>query len=135
MASSTQVLELAPLIAHSPVAGISWPEVLDDFSTFQEGATNLPRASAIASFQATPLLVQIKLQQLTQLANCCAFHGSNQTISTVGEYIRQKPHQTSGSLASRFEETDEALLSVTNFGTYSRSEVETLGGVFLMFAR
>lgn len=58
-----------------------------------------------------------------------------QTKSTVGAYIRRKPERLFGSLASRFEETDEALLGVANFGTYSRSEVEILGGVFLAFAR
>eukprot|EP00903_Cladosiphon_okamuranus_P013127 g12243.t1 len=59
----------------------------------------------------------------------------SQARSTVGAYIRRKPERSCGSLASGGGETDEALLSVANFGTYSRSEVETLGGVFLAFAR
>lgn len=61
-----------------------------------------------------------------------------QTRSKVGAYIRMKPDPQSRSLAAVLRngpETDEALLSVSNFGTYSRSEVETLGSVFLLFAR
>ncbi|CAN0064563.1 unnamed protein product, partial [Ectocarpus sp. 12 AP-2014] len=59
----------------------------------------------------------------------------SQTKSSVGAYIRRRVNPSEGSLASRFEETNEALLGVANFGTYTRSEVETLGGVFLLFAR
>lgn len=49
-----------------------------------------------------------------------------------------KPDPRSRSVLSAVrggKETDEELLGVANFGTYSRSEVETLGGVFLLFAR
>ncbi|CAM9347092.1 unnamed protein product [Ectocarpus fasciculatus] len=60
---------------------------------------------------------------------------SQQTKSSVGAYIRRRVNPLEGSLASRFDETNEALLGVANFGTYTRSEVETLGGVFLLFAR
>ncbi|CBJ32837.1 conserved unknown protein [Ectocarpus siliculosus] len=59
----------------------------------------------------------------------------SQTKSSVGAYIRRRVHPSEGSLGSRFEETNESLLGVANFGTYTRSEVETLGGVFLLCAR